>query len=287
MKTSFTFQSWNLWFGGSRVADGSAKIAAVAAQYPADVRVLQECNFERGHDLSRTLGYNHVQQGWDNAVSSKFPAEHVPTDTDPYAVASWVHTPGGRVLVWGVHLDHRDYGPYGVLRGDNAANVYAAPGEAGRLEQIEKVLAETERIVNGAEAASDVPVIIAGDFNCPSTHDWKHRQDRPDFAWPVVDAPLDAGFEDAFRQANPDVATAVGDTWSTIEPLSEEPRDRIDFVFVRGLTVLEAATIGNAPGGLAETSFINCAVGDRSIPEHPDNAYPSDHLIVQVEIEVS
>ena len=113
-------------------------------------------------------------------------------------------------------------------------------------------------------------------------------RDRP------TDAPLKAGFTDAFRAIYPDAAAVWGDTWSPIEPLDKEPRDRIDFVFIKNLDVYTALTRGAHVVGekgyaapeLGGTSPAFTPIGSSAslIPDQAGNEYPSDHNIVEVQL---
>lgn len=287
--TSITVQTWNIWCGGSRVHAGSEKLVEVARAYPADIRLFQESCFELAGDVSRSLGLSHFQQGYDNSVSATLPLRGVSTpSTEPFATAAIVTMEGKEVLVWSVHLAPEDYGPYIALDGADAPTVYATAGEEKRLQQIEEVMAQTQQLTE----SGDIPTIIAGDFNSPAGSDWAQRSDRPTMAWPSVDLLVDRGYKDAFRVVHPDAEAVRGITWSTIEPMDKEPRDRIDFVFTKDFDVLSARIIGNAPDGNApdgrpDPTFASIGGVEKLIPHQAENAYPSDHLIVEVTLQLS
>lgn len=300
--TTFTLQTWNVWYGGREVNFGHDKQYAIAAQFPADVLAVQECWGTAAEELAPKLTAGIAQYGPDVAVLSTGEVSSVDTETTYFAQAALVRPipHGPQVLVWSVHLAAYPYAPYRALAGEGQDVVDAE--EAERLSQIEAVLAETERI--SAEHGGDdpLPVVICGDFNAPATRDWRARPDRPDIRWASTDAVLAAGFVDAFRTVHPDPTTAPGCTWSPIEPLpvdgvGGEPRDRIDFVFSRGLTVLdsvvrgcvasdEAAALdevvasGVAAEGRAE-GFVDVGGRCELIPHQRDNRFPSDHQLVE------
>lgn len=280
---ALTVQSWNLWFGGTKVSDGHAKIVAVAREHPADLVLLQECWHDRARECFAELGLTVAQQGFDTAVVSRHPLELVETTTNPYATCAIVTVGQRRLLAWSVHLAPGDYGPYAVRAGLSEAEIHAQPEARRRLEQIQCVLAETGRIL---AARGEMPVVIGGDFNSPAGSDWQQRDDLPSFAWPPVDVLTDAGFVDAFRAVYPDARTVPGHTWSPIEPLEREPRDRIDFVFARGLAataaVLRGADTGDEPG--PKPAFADIGGVCRQIPQHANNTYPSDHQLVEVKL---
>ena len=96
------------------------------------------------------------------------------------------------------------------------------------------------------------PVVITGDFNEPSIHDWTDvvfRAGRCPVAvrWPTTAAVLDAGFTDAYRAMHPDPMKHPGYTWTPItrEDDPKDRHDRIDFVFAaRGITIQAAEIVG-------------------------------------------
>jgi endonuclease/exonuclease/phosphatase family metal-dependent hydrolase len=167
---------------------------------------------------------------------------------------------GHEVDIWTAHLDYTPYGPYeSVFDGLPPAELIAH--EEVRLAQMRDAL---RRIDESAE--DGVPVVLVGDFNCPSHLDW------PDVEWPVTKAAEETGLCDSYREAHPDPVADPGHTWSPIHPVHEdgsglrEPQDRIDFVLHRGLAVLDSRTyVSGTP---------------RPWPDVAGNDWPSDHAAV-------
>lgn len=293
---TFTLQTWNLWYGGREVDYGHEKQYAIAAQFPAEVLAVQECWGTAAEVLAPKIGAAVSQHGFDTAVlcTGELTAVHS-TATVPYAQAAVVApvVDGPRVLVWSVHLEPYPYAVYRALEG--AGQEAADAEEAPRLEQIRTILSETERI--GAEVGDpDLPVLVCGDFNTPATGDWSARGDRPAITWSSPDALLAAGFTDAFRAIHPDPRTVPADTWSPIEPQTHaghavkpepgridgaEPRDRIDFIFSRGLDVVDSLVRGCSPDGLVEAGFVDVGGHCDFIPNQRQNRFPSDHQLVE------
>ncbi|MEU6510203.1 HAD-IA family hydrolase [Streptomyces sp. NPDC046942] len=256
--------SWNLWLGGSRVDDHRAKQLKVILDSGADVVGLQETGGTAAQELAEALGWHHHRAGENLGVISRHPitARFGDPDVGFYGAAGVrVAVASGReVDVWTAHLHYTPYGPYeSAFDGLPAAELIAH--EEVRLTQMRDAL---RRI---AESSADgVPVVLVGDFNCPSHLDW------PDVAWPVTKAAEEAGFADSYREAHPDPAAAPGHTWSPIHPVHEdgsgrpEPQDRIDYVLHRGLAVRDARTLVTG--------------SPRPWPDVAGNDWPSDHAAV-------
>ncbi|MER6124494.1 HAD-IA family hydrolase [Streptomyces sp. NPDC001795] len=256
--------SWNLWLGGSRVDDHRAKQLKVLLETGADVVGLQETGGTAAGELAEALGWYHHRAGENLGVISRYPITAAFGDPDVgfYGAAGVrVRLGSGRETdIWTAHLDYTPYGPYeSAFDGLPATELIAH--EEVRLAQMRDTL---RRIDESAEEG--VPVVLVGDFNCPSHLDW------PDVAWPVTKAAEEAGLRDSYREAHPDPVRDPGHTWSPIHPLHEdgsgrpEPQDRIDYVLHRGLTVLDSRTVVTGT--------------PRPWPDVAGNDWPSDHAAV-------
>ncbi|MDH6552683.1 HAD-IA family hydrolase [Streptomyces sp. SAI-041] len=236
--------TWNLWYGGTKVHDHRAKQLKVIAETDVDVVGLQETYGTAAGELAEALGWHHRSCGPNLGVISRFPITAALGDPDAgfYGAAGARIAVGDReVDVWTAHLDSAHYGPYAT---EPLAH------EEVRLAQLRDTL---HRIGDAA------PVVLVGDFNCPS------HLDRPDTEWPVTKAAEEAGFADSYREAHPDPVRDPGHTWSPVHG-HPEPQDRIDFVLHRGLRVLDSRT---------------CVTGThRTWPDVEDNDWPSDHAAV-------
>lgn len=275
---SVSLISWNLWFGGLMMNDGQSKQIDYLRNRLSDIICLQESVQVAAAVIAGELGYGIAQQGADTAVISRYPLELLPTSTYPYATAARVNLPDGPILVWSVHLEHTDYGPYRASQlPAAAAEIFGQRGEQLRDQQAAEILAETERLE--ADLPDETPVIIAGDFNVPSPEDWNGGI-RPKAVWPATARIIDAGYLDAFRAVHPDPETAPGLTWSQIHTHEDEPRDRIDFVFVDGMAVRDCWHEGQAPEAEGEEGLRTTGSSAEYIPNHRDNDFPSDHLAV-------
>lgn len=256
--------SWNLWLGGSRVDDHRAKQLKVLLETGADVVGLQETGGTAAQELAEALGWHHHRAGENLGVISRYPitARFGDPDVGFYGAAG-VRVrigPGHEADIWTTHLDHTPYGPY-EADFDGLPEAELIAHERIRLAQMRDTL---RRI--GASGEDRVPVVLLGDFNCPS------HLDRPDVAWPVTKAAEEAGLRDSYREARPDPVADPGHTWSPIHPVHEdgsgrpEPQDRIDYILHRGLAVLDSRTyVSGTP---------------RPWPDVFGNDWPSDHAAV-------
>ncbi|MET9048172.1 HAD-IA family hydrolase [Streptomyces sp. NPDC004362] len=263
--------SWNLWLGGTPVDDHRAKQLKAIAESGADVVGLQETGGIAAQELADALGWYHHRAGENLGIISRHPITHRFGEPDVgFYGAAGVRiriAPGREVDIWTAHLHYTPYGPYESVFDGLPADRLVAHEEV-RLAQMREALRWIE------ESSDDgVPVVLMGDFNCPSHLDW------PDVAWPVTRAAEEAGFGDSYREARPDPAADPGHTWSPIHPVHEdgsgrpEPQDRIDYVLHRGLEVLDSRT------------FVS---GDpRPWPDVSGNAWPSDHAAVITTFTVS
>ncbi|KUN20978.1 hydrolase [Streptomyces antibioticus] len=236
--------TWNLWYGGTKVHDHRAKQLKAIAETDVDVVGLQETYGTAAGELAEALGWHHHRAGENLGIISRYPITAVLGDPDVgfYGAAGARIAVGGQeVEVWTAHLDYERYGPY---------EAEPLAHEEVRLGQMRDTL---RRIGQAA------PVVLVGDFNCPSHLDW------PGVEWPVTRAAEEAGFADSYRQAHPDPVRDPGHTWSPVV-VHPEPQDRIDFVLHRGLRVLDSRTyVSGSP---------------RPAPDVADNDWPSDHAAV-------
>ncbi|MEU8586100.1 HAD-IA family hydrolase [Streptomyces sp. NPDC048664] len=256
--------SWNLWLGGSEVDEHRAKQLKAILETGADVVGLQETGGTAAGELAEALGWHHHRAGENLGVISRHPITARFGDPDVgFHGAAGVRIrvgAGHEVDVWTAHLHYTPYGPYeSAFDGLPPARLIAH--EDRRLTEMRDTLTRI-----GATRDDHVPVVLTGDFNCPSHLDW------PEVAWPVTKAAEEAGLRDSYREAHPDPLADPGPTWSPIHPVHEdgsgrpEPQDRIDYVLHQGLTVLDARThVSGTP---------------RPWPHVSGNDWPSDHAAV-------
>jgi len=167
------------------------------------------------------------------------------------------------------------------------AGEYSQKWKIGRAHNIRDLLANTE-FQRYLGRTQHEPLVVAGDFNCPSHLDWTEETRSSHggwvFEWPATKLMAEAGFRDSFRDVHPNVTEEPGITWSTVQKASgwewdysiPEPQDRIDFILY------------NAGGGFKPVKSYTYAGNKALKPESEDyqnNDYPSDHYAVITEFE--
>ncbi|MGH3689333.1 MAG: endonuclease/exonuclease/phosphatase family protein [Microbacterium sp.] len=302
--------TFNVWHGGTQVANGAQQIADIITQTDADVTFLPEVG-QAPAQVAALLGYQHLT-ATDTGIVSRYPI--VSTDT----IGRWwskavLDVNGSEVVVYGGHLEYRWYTTYlprgygGEIRGDwpagwNTWNKLDAP-----VTDVEAILQANEqsgRPATAAELVADIDAeraagrlaIVGGDFNEPPSQDWTAvTADLFDHngvivPWQTTQTLLDGGLVDAFRTVHPDPVANPGFTWpadNALFPTSSltwapeaDERDRIDYIFA---TPDERLSIDGATVvGPQSTIVRNQRVADDSADEilTPEAVWPSDHKAV-------
>lgn len=229
----------------------------------------------------KNLAFHGKFGGGDVGMISLYPIEETisiynATKGDSGSIVAWIikRPSGDRVVIASAHLDYKHYG-LNLIRGYNGGTPDWKPreldanGKPVPLTEVAKILEYNNRskrmegiqafVKKAAEWENEkLPVILCGDFNEGSHQDWTARA-KNEFGhngvaieWPCTKVLSDAGFADAWRVVHPDEVKQPGFTWPAPVPgrkttswanLSDE-RDRIDFVFSKGLKSTGAWIVG-------------------------------------------
>ncbi|MGA7204701.1 MAG: InlB B-repeat-containing protein [Specibacter sp.] len=249
--------TWNLWDAGTNVNDSTFKDLAVIATNGLDVIGVQQDDGTVATQLASALGWHAVEGAGGVGIISAYPLDvdaAARAVTAVPAVGATAHVLGQDIRVWSAGLDDAAYGPEAACQGgvsDPAALVAAEKG-TDRFTQAQGVAAA---VAHDVPAAGVTPVIVLSDLQSPSAADWTtatsgaHCGVGP-VAWPAPALLEGTGLQDSFRVANPDPATAAGNTWSPLVATNPatgtpEPQDRIDFIHFAGdsLKVLGSNTL--------------------------------------------
>jgi exonuclease III len=288
--------SFNIWSGGANEGKSIEETVAAIKAAGADVVGLQETRLEPdpctatdcaatgdsvAPAIAEALGWHvHDQTAtnvalWANAVISRYPIG--PASPNDLGVALDVN--GRTVWLFNIHLDDEPYQPYQLLGIEyGPAPFIGTEAEAVQFATETRGPALDLLLADMAAAEGAALVVVTGDFNEPSVHDWTPAVVASGakpvaVAWPTTGRLVAEGFVDAYRSVHPDPVAKPAYTWTPRydEAAEDDEPDRIDFVLVRGegVRVTDAAIVGED--------------GPRSdIAVMP---WPSDHRAVVAEIE--
>lgn len=287
MAMEFTLMSFNVWKQGSQVEDGFNKELSAIRLANTDVVCLQESSPEHAAKLAQALGWSRVEKdsGGEQIITRHKIQETFNTVRCVAARIRISDEPLQEVMVVNCHLDHRFYGPYAArIKGATVASVLEEEGRSDREEQITNALKVMAPFI---EKSAEIPVFLAGDFNCPSHLDWtdanagKHGGVGA-VGWPVSKAVAAAGLTDTFRFVHPDPVKDPAESWSTIHKDSE-PQDRIDFIYHTGKGVTPTACRLYA----TEVQRTVGAWSEARLAEVAGNTWPSDHFAVLATYQIA
>ncbi|MGX1773565.1 endonuclease/exonuclease/phosphatase family protein [Nocardia brasiliensis] len=279
--TALTVAAFNTWHAGTQVNNGFDKALDFIISSAADVVLIQESEGRFGADAAARLGWYAQQSTGSLAILSRYRIKEQFSANAGLGVRLDLGS-GKEAVVWSVHLDYLNYGPYAACyEGKSAAEIENIErNTSGRVRQITDVLSKAKPQLDAARSGG-APVFIGGDFNAPSHLDWTPATANSHCGynsvnWPASRAVADAGLKDSYRVVNPDPATSPGNTWSPVYPKhngstgAAEPQDRIDLV-----TYLGAAT--------PRTSRTEVRGTAQPVPDHANNQWPTDHRAVITE----
>jgi endonuclease/exonuclease/phosphatase family metal-dependent hydrolase len=258
--------SWNIWNGGREdgAVEGVERIIEIIGDCGADIVAMQE-TYGSGPRIADALGFEFYRRSSNLSLISRFPigATHDLFD-DPFRFggATLELGPDRHLEVYTLWIHYLPDFCTDVRQPDASAAALVAAEEQTRGAEIRGILeALAPRLRD-----PDRPVVVAGDFNCPSHLDWTPaaRALHRDLVvnWPVSQAMADAGFTDAYRNTHPDPLAHPGRTWTPRNPASWQ--DRIDYIYHRGL--------------------LRCAAAE--VLDHHAIQWPSDHAAVLAVVQV-
>ena len=310
--------AFNIWQEGTSVPDGFARIVDVIVASDADLVVLSEVRNYDGKDLHERLlealrkkGRRYFGRfgGGDVGLLSRWSLEDtkIVYSIKGSIIAYELEQPS-RLVVCCTHLDYRNYAVY-LPRGydGNSFQLIDANGDGEPDPILDPEVLDAMDAASGRDEAhaallaymaklpKEVPLIYAGDFNECSDLDWteatKDLQSHNGLAhaWKHSRRLRAAGLVDCWRRLFPDPVTHPGATWpapatdkksTSWAPLVDE-RDRIDFVYARGLHPRRAWLVGPASywvKGKLESLKTLCPHVLQDLP------WPSDHKAVLVDL---
>lgn len=286
---------WNTERGSNPYGpDGKERVLKVIRESGADVVLWQESYQLEGRE--ETLGkWVADEMGWEIwqgesphlAVASRFPQVGRAFHDPWHGLGVRLRDDDGREFVaWSIWLDYREPVQWAATDHPEASDddlLACETSKSGRFGEAQALLDDLDR---GGVLQSQVPVLVGGDWNCPSHLDWTaetanafpHRRSLP---LPVSRLMAGADFADCYRFLHPDPVQDPGNTWSPRgtprEDGSPDPPERIDRMYLKnalgkpGLQPVRATIFPRDPK-------------DAHAPRE-SAVFPSDHAATLFELE--
>ncbi|MGB0330313.1 MAG: endonuclease/exonuclease/phosphatase family protein [Planctomycetota bacterium] len=285
---------WNIERGANPYTNGAEKALAQIRSLSPDVCLLQESydiDGERpklGAWMAKELGWNSWQ-GDSTHLCVLTPLEI----RDRYFHKTW-HGVGARLEdrsgrrfdVYSTWIDYRAYTPYALRDDPTIADAELLRCESEGSNRLSQANALLDHLGETGRFDGSVPLLVGGDWNCPSHLDWTEDTARAFRFKRPLDLPVSRrmaaeGFFDTFREVHPDPLRRPGFTWTPMARGTLEapmPLDRIDRLYRRPAT----------KGDLRLVPVAARVLPDRHEPaELPraERAFPSDHGAVVIDLE--
>jgi endonuclease/exonuclease/phosphatase family metal-dependent hydrolase len=244
---------WNVLHGANDVDQGPEKALAIIQRVEPDIVLLQESydiNGDRprlGEWLAGELGWNqHQAQSTHLCVLTPMELETTFFHDKWHGVGALLRDSQQReVLAWSIWIDYRAFIGYELRDNPDMSNETLLAAEDERSNRLQQATAIIAHIREAGQLKAEVPLLVGGDWNCPSHMDWtkdtsrvyKHRRDLP---LPVSMAMHNAGFMDTFRAIYSNPVQHPGITWSPMyrgadpsEPGTPQSFERIDRLYLK------------------------------------------------------
>ena len=291
---------WNVLHGANDVDNGPEEALGVIKEAKPHVVLLQESydiDGERpklGAWLAGELGWNQYQGDSTHlCVLTPYEFETTFFHHEWHGVGAKLKNSNGREFIaWSIWIDWRSYITYELRSNPDISDeelLRCETEHSGRFMQANAII---EHLKNEGQLESDIPLLVGGDWNCPSHLDWtedtarmfKRRRALP---LPVSSAMEDAGFEDTFRVIHPNPIHHPGVTWSPMVREKEEDGKVIEQCFDR----IDRLYLKNPehPKDGPTLKPVSAEVYPRIWEDHDipirKRKFPSDHCAVLIELK--
>jgi len=291
---------WNVLHGANDVTNGAEKTLKIIREVKPDIVLLQESydiNDERpklGEWLAGELGWKqHQGESTHLCVLTPLDIETTFFHHEWHGVGALLRDSQGReLLAWSIWIDYRSFITYTLRSNPDISDEDLIAGEwvgSNRKQQAEAII---EHLRDEGQLERDIPLLVGGDWNCPSHLDWtvdaarvyKRRRVLP---LPVSTAMQSAGFTDTFRELYPNPVQHPGITWSPMFRIKGEGDEQVEQGFER----IDRLYLKN-PSQHGTHWELRPVAGhvlpliweDESIPI-VDREFPSDHGALVVDLE--
>ena len=284
---------WNVLHGANDVDQGPEKALEIIRREDPDLVLLQESydiDGERGllgPWMAQQLGWNSFQ-GFSThlCVLTPWKIEKTFEHAVWHGIGAQVQDPAGRSLVaYSIWIDYRAFVGDFLRDHPEATDEELLACETTKSNRLAQAKAIVKHLKAEGHFQADLPLLVGGDFNCPSHLDWtrdgeiagRYRRALP---LPVSKLMADSGFVDTYRAIHPNPVQRPGITWTPMFRGSvEKPEtlDRIDRLYLhnpRSGAKLKPTAAHVLPRQWAPL--------DQPVRQH---AFPSDHGAVVIDLE--
>ena len=291
---------WNVLHGANDVTQGAEKTLKIIREVDPDIVLLQESydiNGERpklGAWLAEELGWNqHQAQSTHLCVLTPLKIETTFFHHEWHGVGVRLRDSAGReFMAWSTWIDYRSFITYTLRDTPEISDEDLLAGEhvgSNRQQQADAIIAHLR---DTGQLSADIPLLVGGDWNCPSHLDWtvdaarvyKRRRVLP---LPVSMAMQSAGFTDTFRELYPNPVQRPGITWSPMyrtkgegDEQVEQGFERIDRLYLKNPSSPKNNWILRSTAG----HVLPVVWEDESIAV-VDRQFPSDHGALVIDLE--
>lgn len=285
---------WNTERGSNPYGpDGRQRVIQLIRDTRPDVVLWQESykleneNLTLGQWVAKELGWNAWQSNSPH-LCIVTPYEMLETFSHQawHGVGAQLKDPQGRTFVaWSMWIDWRHFVSRASIDDPEITDAELLELEAEKSSRLKQARDLMQRIETLGQLALDEPLLVGGDWNCPSHLDWteattaafSHRRALP---LPVSTLVHEKGFLDTFRTVHPDPVAMPGNTWSPLHEKREsgepDPPERIDRLYLKNPAAgpkLKPVRAHTLPEDWA----------DAQLPRET-SPFPSDHAAVVVDL---
>ena len=291
---------WNVLHGANDVDQGAEKALAIIRSAEPDIVLLQESydiDGDRprlGEWLAGELGWNqHQAQSTHLCVLTPMELEATFFHDVWHGVGALLRDSEQReLLAWSIWIDYRAYLGYELRDNPDMSDETLLAAEDQRSNRLQQSKAIIAHLQESGQLASEVPLLVGGDWNTPSHLDWikdttRVYKNRRNLALPVSLAMADAGFTDTFRTVHPNAVQYPGITWSPMfrgpnhgEEGVEQAFHRIDRLYLKNpANAVDGWSLRPVAGAVLPLIW-----EDDLIPIE-QRMFPSDHGALLMEFE--
>jgi endonuclease/exonuclease/phosphatase family metal-dependent hydrolase len=291
---------WNVLHGANDVEQGAEKTLAIIRAAQPDIVMMQE-SYDIDGDRPRLGEWLAGELGWhQHQAESKHLCVLTPLTIDAtffhhewHGVGAKLTDAKGRsLLAWSTWIDWRSFITYELRDTPTISDEALLAAEHTRSQRVQQADAIITHLQEEGQLAAEVPLLVGGDWNCPSHLDWtvdtarvfKNRRALP---LPVSRAMAQAGFADTFRSVYPSPVQHPGITWSPMfrgqgadGTAKAQGFGRIDRLYLKN----PANPVGGWTLRPVAGHVLPQVWEDEAIPA-PQRAFPSDHGAVVMDLE--